>query len=109
MISKKLRNSLLFLLKKNNITYTLLGSGFLIWMLFLDTNSWLIHRELNQEISELNAHIDQLKKEIDKDQKAIKQLQNIDSLEKFARENYWHKREDEEIFLIEFKDSSFIK
>ena len=82
-----------------------MGVGFVVWMLFLDTNSWLIHRELNQEIKELNAHIEQLQKEIKKDKKAIEQLQNIDSLEKFARENYWHKKDNEQIFLIEFKDS----
>jgi hypothetical protein len=32
-------------------------------------------------------------------------LQNLDSLEKFARENYLHKKEGEKIYLIEFKDS----
>lgn len=101
----KLKKRLRFFIRKNNITYTLLGVSFLIWMLFLDTNSLLIHRELNQEIKQLNAQIEQLQGEIGKDQKAIEQLQDIDSLEKFARENYWHKKENEQIFLIEFKDS----
>ena len=102
---EKIKKILRFFIKKSNISYTLLVVGFVVWMLFLDTNSWLIHRELNQEIKELNAHIEQLQKEIKKDKKAIEQLQNIDSLEKFARENYWHKKENEQIFLIEFKDS----
>lgn len=101
---EKIKKILRFFIKKSNISFTLLGVGFVVWMLFLDTNSWLIHRELNQEIKELNAHIEQLQKEIKKDKKAIEQLQNIDSLEKFARENYWHKKENEQIFLIEFKD-----
>ena len=101
---EKIKKILRFFIKKSNISYTLLGVGFVVWMLFLDTNSWLIHRELNLEINELNAHIEQLQKEIKKDKKAIEQLQNIDSLERFARENYWHKKENEQIFLIEFKD-----
>lgn len=101
---EKIKKILRFFIKKSNISFTLLGVGFVVWMLFLDTNSWLIHRELNLEINELNAHIEQLQKEIKKDKKAIEQLQNIDSLEKFARENYWHKKENEQIFLIEFKD-----
>lgn len=101
---EKIKKILRFFIKKSNISYSLLGVGFVVWMLFLDTNSWLIHRELNLEINELNAHIEQLQKEIKKDKKAIEQLQNIDSLEKFARENYWHKKENEQIFLIEFKD-----
>lgn len=94
-----------FILKKSRLPYLLLGIGFLIWMLFLDTNSFVIHNELNQEIKELNAQKEQLIQEINKDASAIKQLQNIDSLEKFARENYLHKKENESIYLIEFKDS----
>ena len=35
------------------------------------------------------------------DKKTIKQLQNKDSLERFARENYGHKKENETIFIIE--------
>ena len=94
-----------FILKKPRLPYLLLGIGFLIWMLFLDTNSFVIHNELNQDIKELNAQKEQLIQEIDKDASAIMQLQNIDSLEKFARENYLHKKENESIYLIEFKDS----
>ncbi|MBT7656398.1 MAG: septum formation initiator family protein [Flavobacteriales bacterium] len=94
-----------FFFKKSHLTYTLLGMVFLIWIIFLDTHSLLIHNELNQEIKELNAQKKQLQKEIDKDSTAIEQLQNLDSLEKFARENYLHKKEGEKIYLIEFKDS----
>ena len=94
-----------FILKKSRLPYLLLGIGFLIWMLFLDTNSFVIHNELNQDIKELNAQKEQLIQEIGKDASAIMQLQNIDSLEKFARENYLHKKENESIYLIEFKDS----
>ena len=74
-------------------------------MLFLDTNSFLIHRELDQEIKELEAQKKEYLKEIEKDASAIEQLENLDSLEKFARENYLHKKEGEKIYLIEFKDS----
>jgi cell division protein DivIC len=42
---------------------------------------------------------------IDRDKASINQLQSKDSLEKFARENYGHKKEEETIFYIEFKDS----
>ena len=41
--------------KKSHLPFTLLGIIFLLWMLFLDTNSFLIHRELDQEIKELEA------------------------------------------------------
>jgi len=37
--------------------------------------------------------------------KNIKYLKNTDSLERFAREKYGHKKENETIFYIEYKDS----
>ena len=78
--------------------------GFILWMLFIDTHSWTIHSELNQEIEQLELEKDALKIIIEKDQKTIKQLQNKDSLERFARENYGHKKENETIFIIETED-----
>ncbi len=77
----------------------------MIWMLFLDTNSWFIHKELDQEIQELEDNKEYYLKEITKDQKDIKKLKNDNELEKFARENYFMKREDEEIYIIEYQDS----
>ena len=89
--------------KKNGyvIAYFLIGGLFLIWMLFLDSHSWLIHNELNEEIKQLEERKTDLKQSIQKDKATINQLENIDSLEKFARENYGHKREDETIFIVE--------
>lgn len=78
---------------------------FLIWMLFFDANSWLIHRELNNEIDDLESQKDYYRKEIEKDKKAIKKLSTEDGLEKFAREEYYMKRDNEEIFIIEYEDS----
>jgi cell division protein DivIC len=78
---------------------------FLIWMIFLDTHSLKIHHELNQEIDKLEGQKKELIKMIDRDKASINQLQSKDSLEKFARENYGHKKEEETIFYIEFKDS----
>jgi cell division protein DivIC len=89
--------------KKNAyvIAYVIIGGLFLIWMLFLDSHSWLIHRELNQEIEELNGRKSSLQQAIQEDKTTIEQLENPDSLEKFARENYGHKREEETIFIVE--------
>jgi len=85
--------------------YVLIILIFMIWILFLDTNSWLIHRELDQEIKELKDNKEYYKKEIVTDQKNIKSLKDSTELEKFAREEYFMKRDNEEIFIIEYKDS----
>lgn len=78
---------------------------FTIWMLFFDANSWLIHHELNTEIEDLENEKKYYKKEIVKDNKDLKKLNTKDGLEKFARETYYMKRDNEEIFIIEYEDS----
>jgi len=78
---------------------------FAIWMLFFDSNSWFIHHELNNEIDALENEKEYYKKEIEKDRKAIKELSTEEGLEKFAREEYYMKRENEEIYIIEYEDS----
>ncbi len=85
--------------------YVLIVLLFMIWMLFLDTNSWLIHRELDTEIQELEGNKEYYIKEIIKDQKDIKVLKDSNELEKFAREEYFMKQDDEEIYIIEYEDS----
>ena len=78
---------------------------FAIWMLFFDSNSYLIHRELNKDVSDLETEKDYYKREIIKDNKEIKKLKSENGLEKFAREEYYMKGENEEIFIIEYEDS----
>ena len=74
-------------------------------MIFLDTHSLKIHRELDREIDKLETQKKELIYLIQKDERSIQQLKSKDSLEQFARENYGHKKQDETIFYIEFEDS----
>ena len=90
---------------KRLIIYGGIVLGFIIWMVFIDTHSWIIHSELNREIEELEIEKNALKKIIKKDKKIIKQLNNIDSLERFAREEYGFKKQNETIFIIENTDT----
>ncbi|HET8754054.1 MAG TPA: septum formation initiator family protein [Salinimicrobium sp.] len=85
--------------------YLLVFLGFLIWMFFLDTNSWLIHNELNTAIDDLNKNKNYYRQEITKDKAIIQKLNDSVELEKFARQEYFMKRENEEIFIIEYGDS----
>lgn len=83
--------------------YVLVLLGFIIWMLFLDNYSYLEHRVLNNEINELEDNIDYYKTEIKKDSIRIKKLKNPDQIEKYAREKYYMKRENEDIYIIEYE------
>ena len=78
---------------------------FIIWMIFLDTNSYLIHSRLNSEIEQLIIKNENLKKEIEKDIKFINDMKDLDKYEAFARENFYMKKDGEEIYIIEYKDS----
>jgi len=85
--------------------YVIVLTAFLIWMVFFDTNSLLIHNELKKEIEKLEKTQDFLKKEIAKDKIIIEKLSDKEELEKFAREEYYLKKKNEEIYLIEYEDS----
>lgn len=85
--------------------YLLVLVGFAIWMLFLDGNSWLIHRELNAEVNGLVKNKEYYLREISKDRQTIENLNDSIELEKFARQEYYMKRPNEEIFIIEYADS----
>ena len=74
-------------------------------MFFFDANSWLIHHDLNKDINDLENEKEYYRKEIEKDKKAIKKLSTEEGIEKFAREEYYMKRDSEEIYIIEYEDS----
>ncbi|MFD0798568.1 septum formation initiator family protein [Maribacter chungangensis] len=103
MALKKLRQQKWFKIMTN--MYVMVLTAFLIWMIFFDTNSLLIHNELKKEIEKLEKTQDFLKKEIAKDKAIIDKLSSKDELEKFAREEYYLKKKNEEIYLIEYEDS----
>ena len=100
---KKSIKKLISFFNKSYFKYLVILSAFLIWMTFLDTNSLLIHAELNREIKKLKSRKDALTEEINKDQTLIQKLENIDSLEHYGRENYNLKKDNEDIFIIEYE------
>ena len=75
---------------------------FVIWMIFFDTNSLIIHNELSNDIDKLNKQKKYFIKEINKDKSELKLLQTDSGLEKYAREKLFMKKENEDIFLVEY-------
>lgn len=100
-IFKKIKNSKFFKIVSN--LYILISVVFFIWIFFIDSNSILVNIKLNKEINELKKRKDILENQIQMDKKIISNLQNPDSLEKYAREKLYMKKENEEIFIIEFE------
>ena len=82
--------------------YVLILLVFVVWMIFFDENSLVNHWELDREIDKLEKSNEYYREEIRNDKKVIDNLNDPDSLEKYAREEYKMKKENEEIFLIEY-------
>jgi cell division protein DivIC len=85
--------------------YLLILILFFIWMFFFDTNSFFIHNELNDDVNALEDNKEFYKGEIKRDKVFIEKMKDSDEVEKFAREEYFLKKENEEIFIIEHQDS----
>lgn len=94
-----------YLLNKYFITIFL----FLIWMVFFDQTSWLVVKDLNKEIDKYQDELAYYKVEYVKNDAFYKKLmRNKNEKEKFARENYFMKKKNEEIFIL-VVDSTAIK
>ena len=100
MTFSTLKNNSFFKVITNK--YVLIFLSFLIWMLFFDENSYLIHKKYDKEIEKLQTAIQYYKTKIKEDRNTIKELQDSITLQRFAREKYLMKKENEDIYLIEF-------
>jgi len=72
---------------------------------FFDTNSFFIHQELNDDIKKLENNKKVYQEEIKNDKVFIEKMKDSNEIEKFAREKYYLKKNDEDIFIIEHEDS----
>jgi cell division protein FtsB len=63
------------------------------------------HRSIDEQLSEKKQNADFYMKGIARDQARIATLNDSLGLEKFARERYLMKRDNEEVFIIQHPDS----
>ena len=72
---------------------------------FLDENSVLSHIKNRHRISELEEEIEKYNAEFKRDQAQIRELdKNPKAIEKIARERYYMKADDEDIFILSDDD-----
>lgn len=78
------------------------GMSFIIWMVFFDRNDLASQYEYRTKVQKLEEEKEFYTTEIEKADKQLKELTtNIQSLEKFARERYYMKRENEDVYVVE--------
>ncbi|MGI9527488.1 MAG: FtsB family cell division protein [Weeksellaceae bacterium] len=86
--------------------YTIVGLLFVVWMTFFDQNSYYLHKEIDDDIIRLKEEKAYFENEISIESAQLEELKkNPFQYEKLAREKYLMKRENEDIFVIEKKDS----
>ena len=90
----------LLLLKLKN-PFIFMGFIFFLWMIFFDSNSFINHKRLSKTIDQLRKDQNYYKEQIKSDSITLEKLSDKEGLEKYAREKYHMKKENEEIFLIE--------
>jgi len=74
---------------------------FAVWITFFDTNNLLSQYENKKQLKELMIQRQYYIDEIEKNRETTIDLTtNIENLEKYAREKYLMKRDNEEIFLV---------
>lgn len=74
---------------------------FLLYISFFDAHDLISQMEIKMELREISEEIDYLNYDTESAKSQIEELtSDKDELEKFAREQYRMKRENEEIFVL---------
>lgn len=99
---KRLKKLLLYLRNKYVITFLAL----LVWLVFFDKNDIVSQINMSKKLNQLMEEKQYYLTEIEKTKSDMKELMtNPRNLEKFAREKYLMKKDNEDIFVIVEKKS----
>jgi len=91
--------SVTFPILRNKFVITILI--FTVWILFFDQNNLIDRFSSMKKLKSLEKEKIYYKNKIEEDQRRIKELtSDKDDLEKFAREKYLMKRDNEDIFVV---------
>jgi cell division protein DivIC len=81
--------------------YFISASAFLVWITFFDSKDLITQYQRKKELTTLRKSKSYYEKEIASESKMLEELKsNPAAIEKFAREKYLMKRDNEELFLI---------
>ena len=95
---KLLSRTLSFLRNK----FLLSTAAFVVWMLFFDRNDMFTQMQRRSELNELKQSKAYFEKQIAENRKFSNDLQfNAQAIEKYARERYLMKRDNEDLFIIQ--------
>lgn len=74
---------------------------FFLIILFLDENNLFVIRSLKKDVVQLEFTIDTMRQGIYQDSLQAERLKyNLDTIERYGRENYYMKRKNEDVFVV---------
>ncbi|HCF63569.1 MAG TPA: septum formation initiator [Chitinophagaceae bacterium] len=74
---------------------------FVIWMAFFDPKDWQLIAARKQKLNELEKSEEVLNRQIADTRKELKLLKtSAESIEKYAREKYMMKKDNEDLFIV---------
>ncbi len=95
--------SLYFLKNK----YLLAGSFFLVWMFFFNEKDLISEFKRKAKLKELQKSEEHLSETIKETKYELSQLKtNAQTIEKYAREKYLMKKDNEDLFVISLEDAN---
>ncbi len=81
--------------------YVIAFLAFVVWVIFFDDNNLIQHQKNLKELAQLEEQVAFYKHKIEADKRKLYELQtNDENLEKFAREQFFMKKADEDIYVI---------
>lgn len=84
--------------------YTLTGAAFVVWMTLFDQNDWMTQKGTKKQLQDVKDNIKFLTAKTEEMEGDLKLLQNDpDRLERYAREHYRMKKDNEDLYIIERK------
>jgi cell division protein DivIC len=82
--------------------YLLTITAFVIWMLFFDRNDLFTQLQWRRELAEMKQNKEYFAQKITEDRKFSNDLRfNASAIEKYAREKYLMKKDNEDLFIVE--------
>ncbi len=95
--------SLYFLKNK----YLLAGSFFLVWMVFFNEKDLISEFKRKEKLKDLQKSEEHLSETITETKYELRQLKtNAQTIEKYAREKYLMKKDNEDLFIIATEDAN---
>lgn len=80
--------------------YVFTSVVFVLWMTFFDSNDLFKHLRLINRLKEVNRIKSERIAQIEETRMQLKDLQHKSTQEKFARETYFFKKANEEVYVI---------